>query len=787
MKKKGRRLRILALIIFSGALLVAIIIGILGISIYKGINFESDERLFEASRGFASTTFYANASSDGEYEPTAIEISGSIRKIFYSNDEIGEYIKKGFIAVEDKKFYSHKGIDLKRTMLAAVNYIFGGDKVFGASTITQQVVKNVSGDNDVTIRRKLEEIIRAIHIEQNYSKDEILEVYLNVIPMSENIYCVGAAAKAYFGKEPNELSPAEAATLIGITNAPTAYNPYINPEACTKKRNVVLSVMRDDGIISEEEYTMAASSKLCVIDKENREDRIDSWFIETVIGDATVDLGRKYQMSESAARMMLLGGGYKVYTTINPDVQSMLEAYFENSDNFPREIKNGLNYAMAVTDTRTGYLVGIIGRVGKKSGNRLLNHAIAPHIPGSTLKPIALYAPLIDEGKINWASVFDDVPVEFIEAGGEYREYPKNSPAVYDGLTTVKDALRKSKNTVAVRLCKIRGAKNAFNSLRNDFGFDSLIEREGGLTDIAVAPMALGQLCRGVSLRKMTEGYSALAGEGIWRESISYLSITDYEGRLIIEKEQKQKNIFKASTARITTQMLMTVTEDGTGAAITLKNIVNTAGKTGTSGGSYEKSFIGYTPYFTAGIWCGYDGTGKAVSNLVKSHIEIWDEVMTDIHKDILASGEGRHFSTEDLCYLPYCKDSGRLYSDVCRLDPRGERLDYGYFSEDNRPEGLCDRHVAVKYDCETKAVASHGCPEENIVTVALLNISDRNFPKEIIVTDAEFVYRDIDGYTMRPIDYALPYFQYSLPEGVYVGRSKGKKQFNSNCYLHDE
>ena len=788
MKGYAGRLKNTAIIIFSTAAVIALVFSIIVFLVYRGINFEADEKLFESAVAYHSTTFYANCADDGEdYEPVAIEISGTMRKLFYSYEEISPYIKNGFIAVEDKIFYEHKGINLKRTLLAAFNYVFKREKRFGASTITQQVVKNISGDNQVSLRRKMEEIIRAIHIERKYTKEEILEVYLNVIPMSENIYGVGAASRAYFGKEPGDLLPEEVATLIGITNAPTAYNPYINPDACKRKRDIVLSVMHVDGVIDDEQYETALGSPLKVIGREDREDRIDSWFVETVIDDLTVDLAEKYGITTSTARMMLLGGGYKVYTTMNLDVQSTLEEYFEDTNNFPIEIGNGLNYAMVVTDTNTGNLVGIVGRVGRKTGNRLLNHATTTHIPGSTLKPIALYAPLIDEGKINWATVFDDVPVSFEENDGEYREYPHNSPNIYDGLTTVKDALRDSKNTIAVRICNLITPKKVFNSLKTDFGFDTLIEREGNITDIAIAPMALGQLGCGVSLRKITEAYSTLSGDGIWREANSYICLLDHNGRVVIEKEQEERRIFKSTTARIMNQLLMTVTEDGTADKITLKKKINTAGKTGTSSGSKDKSFIGYTPYYTAGIWCGYDWSDKAVTGLAKSHLEIWDEVMTDIHSEIIEREDIKEFSTDDLYKLPYCMDSGKLYSDNCTYDPRGSRREYGYFTEDNAPIGICDRHVLCNYDSETKAIACPRCSEENLIKVSLINVSDRAFPKEITITDAEFVYRDIDGYTPRPVDYALPYFQYMIPDGVFVGRSKNKKQFNANCYLHDD
>ena len=772
MKRQKRTISIIAICLFSVALVFAIAFGLLVVFIYKDIDFQVDERLFDSSRSFESTLFYA----EGE----VIETSGSIRKLHYSLDEISPYVSRGFIAVEDRVFYEHSGVDIKRTALAAINLVVKKDDTFGASTITQQVIKNISGDNQVKIRRKICEILRALHIERIYTKNDILEVYLNVIPMGDNIYGIGAASRAYFGKEPSDLSVEEAATLIGITNAPTAYSPYLNPDACLRKRNIVLGVMRSQGVITDSEYDEASSKPLTVIAREDREDRFNSWFVETAIQEICEDMSHLYGITESAARLMLLGGGYKVYTTMDRSVQNTLEEYFEDYDNLADETSNGLNYAMVITDSKSGNLLGIIGRAGEKRGNRLLSHATIPHIPASTLKPIALYAPLIDQEMINWATVFDDVPVKFLENN---REYPKNSPDVYDGLTTVKDAIRLSKNTVAVRLSEMLTPKGIYNSLIDNFGFDTLVERDGNITDIDTAPMALGQLCVGIPLTKMVSAYGSFASDGVYHERRSYISIYDHNDRLVMENKPKEKRVFKESTARIMNQLLMNVTESGTASSITLKNKVDTAGKTGTSSGNKDKLFIGYTPSYVAGLWCGYDN-GLEIHSMSKSHLKIWDEVMLEIYENI---NERESFSTEGLEYLPYCMDSGREYSEKCIYDPRGSRLEYGYFSSENTPRGKCDRHVIMIYDSLTKAVASHGCPGEDLVPISLIYIPDRAFPKEIIITDAEYVCRDIMRYDTRPIDYALPYFEYTIPDGVYVGRSKNKKQFNSGCYLHDD
>ena len=612
-----------------------------------------------------------------------------------------------------------------------------------------------------------------------------MELYLNVIPMSEDIYGVGLASRAYFGCEPSELSLAEAATLIGITNAPTAYNPYTHPEKCIEKRNIVLSVMRREGIITNEEYDLAVSEKLVLLPRGEGQDRYDSWFVETVISDVARDLAAKMKLSYRAAEHLLLGGGYKVYTTMDISAQRVLEEYFENEENFPREINNGLGYAMVICENSTGNLAAIVGGVGKKQANRILNRATVPHTPGSALKPIALYAPLIDEERITWSTVFDDVPVSFYENGGEYRMYPKNSPNVYSGLTTVRDAVRLSKNTVAVRLCEMRGAENIFYSLKDDYGFDALVEGEKTsdgriLTDIAVSPMALGQLSYGVPLTKLTEAYSVLAGDGVHRKMRSYLALCDHEGEIVLENLPESKQLLKPSTARIMTKLLEGVVSDGTASAITLDDLTAVAGKTGTSSGGRDKLFVGYTASYTAGIWCGYDAKSESCDGIHPSHLEIWDNVMKKLHEGMVRT----EFSTEGLVYRPYCKDSGALYSDKCLYDVRGSRLEYGYFTPSSAPMTVCKTHEICYYDSVEKGIATPYCPAEDIVKISLIRVN-RAFPCEINITDAEYVLRDIDEYTPTPDEDTLPFFYYALPPDEYAGRSGEKKQFNSICGTH--
>ncbi|MBR2466477.1 MAG: transglycosylase domain-containing protein [Clostridia bacterium] len=709
------------------------------------MDYEGDEELFDAAKSTSVTHFYANSAISGAYAPIEMEVTafGAEKKVWYSADEVSDYLKKGFVAVEDREFYTHPGVNFRRTAGALYNYIFKKGERYGASTITQQVVKNISGDNEISASRKLYEIFRALRIEKNHTKDEILELYMNVVPMSENIAGVGFAADRYFGKEPSELTLAEAATIVGITNSPVRYDPRVNSAQCIERRNTVLRAMLDMEYITNEEFSSAKGEPLVLTERESG-DGYSSWFLETVMSELTADIAKKYDLSEAAARLKLIRGGYNIYTTENPYVQSALEEIFEDADALPKEVGNGLDFAMCVCDSKSGCLLGIIGSCGEKRGNRLYNQAEAPHPPGSALKPLALYAPLLNEKKINWASVFDDVPVEFNKKGEEYVPFPRNSPAVYDGIITLKDALRQSKNTVAVRLFGMLGARKIFDSLKNDFGFDTLAERAEGysggtVSDLGVSPLALGQLSFGVSLRKLTEAYTVFPSEGTYTEGRSYLLVTDKNGAEVIKNPAVSKRVFAPSCARIMNQLLMNVVTDGTARAVSLKDRVDTAGKTGTTSASRDKLFVGYTPYFTAGIWCGYPTKNESVAGITPSHLEIWDSVMTRVH-DLVDCEE--HFSLSGLVERSYCKDSGAVPDAVCSLDLRGDRIAKGYFTPDNAPSEPCTRHVLCKYDTESESLAPEDAVGENIISISLVTAPERKFPVDVPVGDEKYIYR---------------------------------------------
>ncbi len=752
------RIRKLVSVFFISIIIISVIaLSVLGgVYLYakKKIDFNLDEELFISNKSSTVTRLYYNSNEYEEYTPMRFDELTPLnqKKIWYSYEEIGENLKDAFISSEDRDFWSHSGVNYKRTMLAVLNEIFHFKSKFGASTITQQVIKNISGDNEKTAVRKFEEIIRANYIESKHSKKEIFELYLNIVPMGYGIEGVGLAAEYYFNKSPKELTVYEAATLAGITNAPSKYNPVTHPDECLKKRNNVLLSMKKCGRITDEVYEESIKIPLNIKEGHASFGGVNSWFTETVCDDVCKALVEEKNLSYAAARIMVYNGGLSIYTTVNPHIQAILENYFYDYENLPLECKSGMDMSMIISDTKSGDIVGIIGNAGEKQNNRALNHALIPHTPGSVLKPLALYAPLIDSKKINWATVFDDIPVSAKKNQDEsYTLYPHNSPDIYNGLTTVKDALRLSKNTIAVKLYEMIGKENIFNNLKNRFDIDSLIlsyKNQNGQTvsDLGSSPLALGQLTNGISLRKINEAYSVFGGNGVLKKGRTYIYVYNSEQKLVLKNDRKEERIFSKETAEIVNQLLMNVTDSGTASIITLDELVDTAGKTGTSGQSKDKLFVGYTPYFTAGIWCGYSKDGITISSLSKSHLKVWDEIMREIHLiKFSKETEPEHFSTEGLEYLPYCKDSGEIYSTNCMYDLRGLRLEYGYFTEDNKPNRICRTHVFTNnfsgFEEEIDINLFGECKG-----ISLLNIPNRLLPCEIYVEDNKYLYNASDN-----------------------------------------
>ena len=788
-------------------------VGIILLNVSSKIDYQADNSLFLMSKGSKTTKIYCNAPSDasiiGEinigsriYVPKELEdqrVCGEENGIWCTYDQIPQNLKNAFVAIEDHRFFEHNGVDWIRTSKAISNYLFHYDSRFGGSTITQQLIKNISNDKDVTVKRKLREMLRAMNIERNFSKKDILELYLNIVPMSENCVGVGAAAEVYFGKSVSDLSLTECVCIAAITNSPTLYNPINNPENNLKRRNLILSEMKELGYITEEDFLKSYNSEVSLTQKNEKEAKIHSWYTETVLSDVINDLMQSKGMSYEAAYKTVYSGGLKIYTLMDEMVQSVLENHFSNLYNFPYECsKKGLQMSMTVVDTKTGDLLGVVGAVGAKKGDRVLSYATQAKMPpGSAIKPLSVYGPALEEGLITWGSVIDDTPVSFYGK----TPWPRNFPAIYNGLTDVNSALAFSKNTIAIKIYSMLGAEKSYSYLTNKLGIKSIIRsaNENGkkVTDLAAAPLALGQLSFGTTVRELTSAFSSFY-DGNYKKCRSYIAVYDSLGNLILENDNEENRVWSEQNASIMTQMLQNVVEYGTAKDIKLKYTIDTAGKTGTSGDDKDRWFVGYTPYYTAGVWCGYPDKTRSVGEIKTTHLDVWDSVMKKLHQNILSD---TNYQLENFKIAPgvvqcsYCKDSGNIHTANCSCDPRGNRMSVGYFTKSTAPNKLCTSHILVDYDIDSGGVVDISKEKEyyssaenknKLKKIALVKETKRDFPVQLYITDAEYIYRPLNGKEPEK-SWSLPFFFNTIRKGRYVGISyhKDEKQFNAFCFEH--
>ena len=798
--------------------LVCLITGIIvgcAFAIYVSQNIDPtvDEMLFYNSTSEQTTTIYYYNYEDAEArqnrDPNAElkvlkKIYGTENSLWASIGDIPDNLENAFIAIEDKRFRTHEGVDWRRTAGAVLNFFIGFDESsYGGSTITQQLIKNVTGEDEATIQRKVEEILRALNLEKTMEKDQILELYLNIVPLSQNCIGVRAAAETYFGKELDDLSLVECAALASITKYPTKYDPFQNPDNNKKRRNDVLYEMHDQKLITDEEYNEAINQELVLRGADDTSevkvvdtDKINSWYVDTVIVDVREDLMEKYGISKQLASNMINSGGLSIYTLIDPKVQQAMEEVFEDENSFD-DNKSGIlaEAAMAVVDPYTGDLLGVVGGRGKKRGNLVLNYATqTQRAPGSSIKPISVYGPALEEGIITYGSVYDDTPLKF----NGRTPYPKKLPDQYRGLTTIVSAIERSVNTVAMKVLEDLGIETSFNYMTQKLGFDYLIDyaetSDGvGYTDKGLAALALGQLNYGVTVRDMAAAYTVFPSNGVYSKCNSYLRVEDSEGNVILSNEKSSENgaqqkvkVFSEQTAYIMTKMLYNVVNsaNGTAKSITLKDRVDIAGKTGTAGNDYDRWFVGYTPYYVGAAWYGYSFPKSIGDNIKNPSTKLFDLVMTKLHEDIIAEA---NLSNEDDIVLKtfddnkpsdvdkveYCIDSGKKPCRACSLDPRGDRTDVGYFARSNRPFTTCDTHIIVEYDSETNAYAHKY--SKNTYEVALIRENTRAFPRQITVWDAQYVYRDLPEGVEPCGWWGDPYFIHTIPEGTYVGVSRSR------------
>ena len=782
--KKGKRhriRRILVTLLIAFCLLGGALTLLVGGYVQKNFATGFPEELLVAGRGGITPRFFLYDFTDrsarvGTRREVTRELYPQRAQIYVTEDSLPQHLKDAFVAIEDKRFYSHRGVDWYRTVAASANCVLGFSDSFGASTITQQLVKNLTGRREVRFSRKLQEILWALDLERSLTKGEILELYLNVIHFADRCEGIGAAAMHYFGKRVEELSVAESACLAAVINNPTEYHPLRRSERNRERRELILAVMRAEGFLEEAEYRAAISEELHFID-EAVEEGINSWYVDMVTEDIIEALCRERGMTKSEASRYYFGGGLSVDLAMDSAVQETVESYYAHLNTLPTNAAGeAAESAVIVIDPRTGDVLGVAGGVGEKSGNRLQNFATATlRPPGSALKPITVYAPALSRGIIHWGSVYDDVPVNFGSSGT--RPWPRNADGVYRGLCNIAYAVAHSTNTVAVRVLEEVGLEESFAFARDRFHLSSLrADREAN--DCDVAALALGQLNYGVTLRELTAAYSVFADGGVYHPWRSYYRVTDAEGRVILSSPDSAEEVLSAENAAIMTKLLEGVVREGTSSSISLGRRIECAGKTGTTSHDYDRWFVGYTPDLICGVWCGYAYPSPLSGrNLCTG---IWNDVMTALWQK---RGGNAHFSIPGGVFqASFCLDSGELLGDHCLLDARGSRRAVGWFTGENCPLQACTRHVLCDYDVDGEGLSHGACPSESIRSVAFVRVL-RDFPVEVTVSDAPYTVWE-DPKTLPPNENSTVAYN-ATDRRRHRGVGRGGTPHNRSCPFH--
>ena len=702
------------------------------------------------------------------------KLYGGANRTWVKYEDIPKNLIHACIAIEDKRFEDHQGVDWVTTLKACVKMFLGRGEA-GGSTITQQLVKNITGRDEVTVRRKLVEIFSALELEKKYTKKQIMELYLNVIALGENCEGVESASQVYFGKSVSELDLAECAALIGITNNPSIYDPYINADKNKERQVIILDQMLEQKYITQEQHDTAVAEELVLHNASGEasgDEDYYSYFEDQVINDVVRDLSEKTGYDQTIVRKMLMTGGYKIYSTLNPDVQAAVEEVYQNLDNIPNTASSQqLQSGIVIIDNKTGDVVAVAGGVGEKQGSLILNRATQSYLsPGSTIKPVSVYAPALELGLITPATVMDDTPYSFTDA----RHWPKNSDSIYRGLMNINEAVGLSINTIPVKLVAQMTPEYSFEFAKEKMGLSTLVSsyvNAAGDTfsDVDLAPLAMGGLTRGVTVKAMAQAYATFANEGVYREARTYTKVVDSDGKVVLDNTQQSHVAMKDMTAWYITYMLENTVESGTGTAAQIANMT-VAGKTGTTTSDFDRWFAGYTPYYTGVVWCGYDDPEEVVltDSSTNPAIVLWQKVMEQVH-DGLPNKEFNKPTNVVECTV--CRDSGLLMTDACREDPRGSRAVTVELSLYDVPTQNCDVHKEVEICGASGHVVNEYCKQvegNTTKTVGLLDVS-RAFP--------------VRGITVQDQAYAVP--NDSLPAGYYPALSPDVDAINVECYIH--
>lgn len=639
-----------------------------------------------------ATTIYAK-NDDGQWVEYQ-RLHGNENRIWVNYDKdkakegaedytgIPQNLADAFVAIEDKRFFDHEGVDWRRTISAFVTMVTNRTTSgHGGSSITQQLVKNLTKDNDRSASRKVREIMRARYLESKFAKEVILECYMNTIAMGNGIYGVEVAAEYYFGKNVSELTLAECASIAGITNLPEYYRPDKNPENNLKRRNLVLSLMYDQKLITKEEYEAAKAEELNVAGNMDsiKEAPVNNYFIDALINDVVSALMEKYDWDREHAEANFYNGGYKIYSTVNPDIQSVIDSVYSDSK-YSITSKKGakLQGSMVVMDY-SGNVLGMAGGMGEKTENRGLNRAtMSPRQPGSTIKPISAYAPAMEKDLITYSSIVDDKKIYYNNKTWR----PTNWYNYYKGKVTVKYALEISMNTIPVYLCDLLTLQGSYDFLKNELGVKNLNEK-----DMAYAPLGMGGTNGGLTTLESAAAFAIFGNGGKYYSPITFTEIYDQFDDLVYSQQSKMNVAISEDTATIMNKLLQNVVYGAEGTAAGARGFVSNMkmfAKTGTANSTNDIWFVGGTPYYVASSWCGYDKIER-ISDAKRART-MWGAVMSKIHKGL--PSKNFKVSSQVQCKL-YCSETGLLANTGCPINS------YGWYKSTGQK--YCDKHAGDK------------------------------------------------------------------------------------------
>ena len=586
----------------------------------------------------SSTIWYENA--NGEWQEL-VHLVGRYKRIWVDYEDIPEYMEKALVSIEDKRFYEHKGVDWFRTSTAFIKMFAQMETGYGGSTITQQLIKNLTGKDEVTIQRKLTEIFGALELEKKYDKKEIMEWYLNAVYFGEGCYGVQAAAQTYFGKDVSELSLAECAAIVGITNKPTYYDPFYNEQNNKNRQETILREMYEQEYIDYATYRAAVNEELVFSHSPGEETNqtVYTYYEEVVINDVIHDLMDAKGIGREAATTLLYNGGYQIYCCIDPRVQGIVDSIYTDLSQIPRpgnRTDQQFQSAIVIMDPYDGRIVALSGGVGEKTRNFPLNRAVpasvngfdyggATRSPGSSIKPIASYGPAVDLGLITPGTYVND-SMGISLRGTSW--YPHNDSYQNYGVITIEQGLMWSLNTVAAQVVDVLpgGPQTSYDYLTQHLGVTSLVPE-----DASYAPMALGQLTYGISVREMCQAYCAFVNDGTFTYSRTYSMVTDARGNVVLDNSPRTIAAFQPNTAYTMTYMLKKNVEEGIAGEARLWT-VPVGGKTGTSGDAKDRWFAGVTPYYVGVVWTGYD-IPESISIGGNPAAQLWRKVMSKVHE----------------------------------------------------------------------------------------------------------------------------------------------------------